>query len=58
MNGSFIRRPLQRILGDVGLGIATRILGLLVAAIGVQFIIDGLSHVIVNSIVPEVLRSE
>jgi multiple antibiotic resistance protein len=46
---------LRRLLGDVGLSIATRILGLLVAAIGVQFVIAGLTNVIVNSIVPAVL---
>ena len=46
---------LRRLLGDVGLSIATRILGLLVASIGVQFVIAGLSNVIVNSIVPAVL---
>ena len=46
---------LRRLLGDVGLSIATRILGLLVASIGVQFVIAGLTNVIVNSIVPAVL---
>jgi MarC family membrane protein len=49
-------RFLRRLLGDVGLSIATRILGLLVASIGVQFVIEGLSNVIVHSIVPEVLQ--
>jgi multiple antibiotic resistance protein len=51
LSGGFLRR----LLGDVGLSIATRILGLLVAAIGVQFVIAGLTNVIVNSIVPAVL---
>jgi small neutral amino acid transporter SnatA (MarC family) len=46
---------LRRLSGDVGLSIATRILGLLVASIGVQFVIAGLTNVIVNSIVPAVL---
>ena len=46
-------RYLRRLLGDVGLSIATRILGLLVASIGVQFVIAGLTSVIVNSIAPE-----
>jgi multiple antibiotic resistance protein len=49
-------RVLRRLLGDVGLSIATRILGLLVAAIGMQFIITGLSNVIVDSIAPAVLK--
>ena len=46
---------LRRLLGNVGLSIATRILGLLVASIGVQVVIAGLTNVIVNSIVPAVL---
>ena len=49
-------RFLRRFLGDVGLSIATRILGLLVASIGVQFVIVGLTNVIVHSIAPEVLQ--
>jgi multiple antibiotic resistance protein len=49
-------RFLRRLLGDVGLNIATRILGLLVASIGVQFVIAGLTNVIVHSITPEVLQ--
>src|SRR5246127_4138611 len=49
-------RYLRRLLSDVGLSIATRILGLLVASIGVQFVIAGLTNVIVHSIAPEVLQ--
>ena len=49
-------RYLRRLLGDVGLSIATRILGLLVASIGVQFVITGLTNVIVHSIAPAVLQ--
>jgi MarC family membrane protein len=49
-------RFLRRILGDVGLSIATRVLGLLVASIGVQFVITGLTNVIVHSIAPAVLQ--
>ena len=49
-------RVLRRLLGDVGLSIATRILGLLVAAIDMQFVITGLSNVIVDSIAPAVLK--
>lgn len=48
-------RGLQRLLGNVGLSIGTRILGLLVAAMGAQFIITGLTNVIVDSIAPAVL---
>lgn len=47
---------LQRVLGDVGLSILTRILGLLVASIGVSFVVNGFSGIIVNSIAPEVLN--
>ena len=49
-------RFLQRLLGDVGLSILTRILGLLVAAIGMQFLVTGTSNVIVHTIAPAVLR--
>lgn len=49
-------RVLRRLLGDVGLNILTRILGLLVAAIGMQFVVTGLSNVIVHSIAPAVLK--
>lgn len=49
-------RFLRRLLGDIGLSIATRILGLLVASIGMQFVITGLSNVVVHSIAPAVLQ--
>ena len=49
-------RVLRRLLGDVGLSIATRILGLLVASIGMQFVITGLSNVVIHSIAPAVLQ--
>lgn len=49
-------KALQRILGDIGLTIAQRILGLFVAAIGVQFVINGLTGTIVHDITPEVLK--
>ena len=52
LSGGFLRR----LLGDVGLSIATRILGLLVASIGVEFVITGLTNVIVHSIAPAVLQ--
>jgi multiple antibiotic resistance protein len=50
-------RWLQRILGDVGLSILTRILGLLVASMGVQFVITGLSNIIVNVLTPAILKT-
>jgi multiple antibiotic resistance protein len=49
-------RVLRRFLGDIGLGILTRILGLLVAAIGMQFLVTGTSDVIVQTIAPEILK--
>ncbi len=49
-------RVLRRLLGDVGLSILTRILGLLVASIGIQFVLTGLTNVIVHTIVPEVIK--
>lgn len=52
LSGGFLRK----LLGDVGLSIATRILGLLVASIGVQFVIAGLTNVIVHSIAPALLQ--
>ncbi len=33
-------------LGVIGLNIATRIMGLILAAIGVQFIADGIKHLL------------
>jgi len=47
---------LRRALGDVGLTILTRVLGLLVAAIGMQFIITGGSNVIIHSIAPAIIQ--
>lgn len=49
-------RVLRRLLGNVGLSILTRILGLLVASIGMQFVVTGTTNVIVQSIVPQVLK--
>jgi small neutral amino acid transporter SnatA (MarC family) len=47
-------RFLRRILGEIGLGIVTRILGLLVAAIGMQFMVTGTTNLIVHTIVPAI----
>jgi hypothetical protein len=44
----------QKILGNTGLDIATRILGLFLAAMGVQVMIDGLAPITVGSIKPVV----
>ena len=52
LSGGFLRR----LLGDIGLSIATRVLGLLIASIGVEFVIAGLTNVIVHSIVPAALQ--
>jgi multiple antibiotic resistance protein len=49
-------RSFQKVLGDIGLVILTRILGLLVAAIGVQFMVVGVTDVIANLITPAVLQ--
>jgi len=49
-------RFLERIVGTIGLGILTRILGLLVAAIGMQFVVTGTSDVIIHTIAPEILK--
>lgn len=51
-------RVLQRLLGDVGLSIVTRILGLLVASMGMQFVVTGSSNVLLHSIVPAVLKMQ
>src|SRR6202030_615346 len=52
LSGGFLRK----LLGDVGLSIATRILGLLVASIGVHFVIAGLTNVIVLPIAPAIFQ--
>ncbi|MFM7384006.1 MAG: MarC family protein [Microcystaceae cyanobacterium] len=49
-------RWLQKMVGGVGLNILTRILGLLVSSMGVQFMIKGLSNIIVHSLMPEILK--
>src|SRR5262249_14124456 len=51
-------RWLKRVLGDIGLSIATRILGLLVAAMGVQFMVTGVTDVVVHSIAPQLSPSK
>ncbi len=46
---------LQRLLGQTGLDIATRLLGLLLTAIGVQFILGGLADATLNVINPRMI---
>ena len=36
--------PLDRILGKTGINILTRLLGMLLAALAIQFILDGISQ--------------
>lgn len=45
-------RWLQRVLGDIGLSITQRVMGLFVAAIGMQFIVTGVVDVIANQVAP------
>jgi MarC family membrane protein len=49
-------RWLQKMVGSVGLNILTRILGLLVSSMGIQFMITGLSNIVVHSLMPEILK--
>jgi MarC family membrane protein len=50
-------RALQKLLGDVGLSIVTRIMGLLIASIGVQFVTTGLSNLIVYDLTPAIEKA-
>ncbi|MGI0494692.1 MarC family protein [Alkalinema pantanalense CENA528] len=45
---------MRKVLGKSGLDIATRILGLFLAAIGVQFILSGLAAATINFISPDI----
>lgn len=47
---------LQRLLGDIGLSITQRVMGLFVAAIGVQFMVTGLIDIFINQIIPELAK--
>ena len=49
-------RFLRRFLGEIGLGLLTRLLGRLVAAIRMQFLITGSTEVIVETIAPKLMR--
>jgi multiple antibiotic resistance protein len=47
---------IQRVLGRIGMEITTRLFGLILAAIGVQFILNGLASATIHLINPEVAR--
>lgn len=47
---------IQRFLGPLGLEISTRLLGLILTAIGIQFILNGLANATVGIINPDVAR--
>lgn len=40
-----LAHPLERLLGAVGINVVTRLLGMLLAALSVQFVLDGLSAI-------------
>ena len=44
---------LQKMIGNIGLNITQRIMGLFVAAIGVQFMVTGVINIFVSQIIPE-----
>jgi MarC family membrane protein len=46
-------KGLQRLLGDIGLSITQRVMGLFVAAIGVQFIVTGAINIFDAQILPK-----
>jgi multiple antibiotic resistance protein len=47
---------LQRLLGSMGMEVATRLLGLILSAIGIQFILNGLANATIGLINPIVAR--
>ena len=49
-------KSLQRILGNIGLSITQRVMGLFVAAIGVQFMVTGVLDIFTSQIVPELSK--
>ena len=38
--------PMERLLGPTGINVVTRLLGMLLAALSVQFVIDGIKTII------------
>jgi multiple antibiotic resistance protein len=47
---------LQRLLGNMGIEVATQLLGLILTAIGIQFILNGLANATIGLINPVVAR--
>jgi MarC family membrane protein len=47
---------LQKMIGNIGLNITQRIMGLFVAAIGVQFMVTGIINIFVSKIIPELSK--
>ncbi len=47
---------LSRLLGDFGLGILTRLFGLVLAATGMRLLVASRPHVIVQAITQEILK--
>jgi multiple antibiotic resistance protein len=47
---------LQRLLGNMGMEVATRLLGMILTAIGIQFILNGLANATIGLINPVVAR--
>jgi small neutral amino acid transporter SnatA (MarC family) len=43
-------------IGNIGLNITQRIMGLFVAAIGVQFMVTGVINIFINQIIPELSK--
>ncbi|OKH43750.1 antibiotic resistance protein MarC [Calothrix sp. HK-06] len=49
---------IQKVLGGVGLDVATRLLGLILSAIGVQLILSGLGDATINLIKPSIIYKQ
>jgi MarC family membrane protein len=49
-------KSLQRLLGNIGLSITQRVMGLFVAAIGVQFMVTGVIDIFTSQIMPELSK--
>ena len=47
---------LQKMIGNIVLNITQRIMGLFVAAIGVQFMVTGVINIFINQIIPELSK--
>jgi multiple antibiotic resistance protein len=46
------RRWLKSVIGPIGLNILTRVMGLMVAAMGVQFMITGVTQIFLTQLAP------